>query len=181
MRAVVLRSHGGPEVLTIEEVPDPVPGPDEVLVDVAATALNRADLLQRMGLYPDPRRVQPEIPGLEFAGTVAAVVVTWFTFLPSFIFILAGGPLIESTRNDIKFTAPLTAITGAVVGVILNLALFFGYHVLWPKGFEGGFEWISAVIAIGAAIALFRFKANVIHVILACALVGLLIKTVFGA
>lgn len=73
MRAVVLRSHGGPEVLTIEEVPDPVPGPDEVLVDVAATALNRADLLQRMGLYPDPRRVQPEIPGLEFAGTVAAV------------------------------------------------------------------------------------------------------------
>jgi NADPH2:quinone reductase len=53
-------------------VPDPVPGPDEVLVDVAATALNRADLLQRMGLYPDPRRLQPEIPGLEFAGTVAA-------------------------------------------------------------------------------------------------------------
>jgi chromate transporter len=118
---------------------------------------------------------------LFLAGTVAAVVVTWFTFLPSFIFILAGGPLVESTHNDIKFTAPLTAITGAVVGVILNLALFFGYHVLWPKGFEGGFEWISAVIAIGAAIALFRFKANVIHVILACALVGLLIKTVFGA
>lgn len=74
MRAVVLQSHGGPEVLTIEEVPDPVPGPDEVLVDVRATALNRADLLQRMGLYPDPRRGQgPEIPGLEFAGTVAAV------------------------------------------------------------------------------------------------------------
>ncbi|MBY0340201.1 MAG: chromate efflux transporter [Rhodocyclaceae bacterium] len=118
---------------------------------------------------------------LFLAGTVAAVVVTWFTFLPSFIFILAGGPLVESTHNDIKFTAPLTAITGAVVGVILNLALFFGYHVLWPKGFEGGFEWISALIAIGAAVALFRFKANVIHVILACALVGLLIKTVFGA
>lgn len=73
MRAVVLHRHGGPEVLTIEEVADPVPGPDEVLVDVAATALNRADLLQRMGLYPDPRRRQPEIPGLEFAGTVAAV------------------------------------------------------------------------------------------------------------
>ena len=73
MRAVVLRSKGGPEVLTIEEVDDPVPGPDEVLVDVAATALNRADLLQRMGFYPDPRGVQPEIPGLEFAGTVAAV------------------------------------------------------------------------------------------------------------
>ncbi len=70
MRAVVLHSYGGPEVLTIEEVADPIPGPDEVLVQVAATALNRADLLQRMGLYPDPRRMQPEIPGLEFAGTV---------------------------------------------------------------------------------------------------------------
>ncbi len=70
MRAVVLHTHGGPEVLTIEEVADPIPGPDEVLVKVAATALNRADLLQRMGLYPDPRRLQPEIPGLEFAGTV---------------------------------------------------------------------------------------------------------------
>lgn len=67
MRAVVLHSYGGPEVLTIEDVADPVPGPDEVLVEVAATALNRADLLQRMGLYPDPRRVKPEIPGLEFA------------------------------------------------------------------------------------------------------------------
>jgi putative PIG3 family NAD(P)H quinone oxidoreductase len=73
MRAVVLHSHGGPEVLTISEVADPVPGPDEVLVDVTATAVNRADVLQRMGLYPDPRRSSPEIPGLEFAGVVAAV------------------------------------------------------------------------------------------------------------
>ncbi len=73
MRAVVLHSHGGPEVLTIEEVADAVAGPDEVVVDVAATALNRADLLQRMGLYPDPRKLQPEIPGLEFAGTVRSV------------------------------------------------------------------------------------------------------------
>jgi putative PIG3 family NAD(P)H quinone oxidoreductase len=73
MRAVVLRAKGGPEVLTIEEVDDPVAGPDEVVVDIAATALNRADLLQRMGLYPDPRGIDPEIPGLEFAGTVSAV------------------------------------------------------------------------------------------------------------
>lgn len=73
MRALVLRTHGGPEVLTIEDVADPVPGPDEVVVDIAATALNRADLMQRRGLYPDPRGLQPEIPGLEFAGTVSAV------------------------------------------------------------------------------------------------------------
>jgi len=80
-------------------------------------------------------------------------------------------------HNDLKFTAPLTAITAAVVGVILNLALFFGYHVLWPKGFAGTFGWISALIAIAAAVALFRFKQNVIHVIAACAVLGLVVKT----
>jgi chromate transporter len=111
---------------------------------------------------------------LFLAGAMAACLVTWFTFLPSFIFILAGGPLIESTHNEIKFTAPLTAITAAVVGVILNLALFFGYHVLWPQGFAGRVDWPSCAIALGAALALFRYKRNVIHVIGACAVAGLL-------
>lgn len=114
---------------------------------------------------------------LFLAGAAAATLVTWFTFLPSFLFILAGGPLIESTHNDLKFTAPLTAITAAVVGVILNLAMFFGYHVLWPQGFAAHFEWPAALIALGAAIALFRFKLNVIHVIAACAVIGLILKT----
>ncbi|MES2047783.1 MAG: chromate efflux transporter, partial [Pseudomonadota bacterium] len=95
---------------------------------------------------------------LFLAGAVAAMVVTWFTFLPSFIFILAGGPLVEATHNDLKFTAPLTAITAAVVGVIVNLALFFAYHVLWPSGWAGSFDWISALIALAAAIALLRYK-----------------------
>lgn len=72
MRAIVLDGYGGTEVLTVQEVPDPTPGPDEVLVEVSATAVNRADLLQRMGLYPGPPMAY-EIPGLEFAGTVAAV------------------------------------------------------------------------------------------------------------
>ena len=72
MRAVVLRDHGGPEVLAIEEVEEPAPGPDQILVDVAHTALNRADTLQRQGGYPDPRNRDVEIPGLEYAGTVAA-------------------------------------------------------------------------------------------------------------
>lgn len=113
---------------------------------------------------------------LFLAGVVAASVVTWFTFLPSFLFILVGGPLVESTHNDLKFTAPLTAITAAVVGVILNLALFFGYHVLWPRGLTGNFDWISALIALGAAIALFTFKRNVIHVIAVCAVIGLILN-----
>jgi chromate transporter len=114
---------------------------------------------------------------LFLAGAVAASLVTWFTFLPSFLFILIGGPMVESTHGDIKFTAPLTAITAAVVGVILNLALFFGYHVLWPEGFTGAFDWVSALIALSAAVALFRFKQNVIHVIAACAVAGLIINT----
>jgi chromate transporter len=110
------------------------------------------------------------------AGALAAALVTWFTFLPSFLFILAGGPLVEATHGDLKFTAPLTAITAAVVGVILNLALFFGYHVLWPRGFGQGFDAASALIALGAAIALLRFKRNVVQVIAACAVVGLAVR-----
>lgn len=113
---------------------------------------------------------------LFLAGSVAASLVTWFTFLPSFVFILLGGPLVETTHNQLKFTAPLTAITAAVVGVILNLALFFGYHVLWPRGFAGSFDWISALIALGAAVALFYYRQNVIAVIAAGAVVGLLVE-----
>ncbi len=114
------------------------------------------------------------------AGAVAAALVTWFTFLPSFLFILAGGPLVESTHGDLKFTAPLTAITAAVVGVVLNLALFFGYHVLWPAGFGGNFEWPAALISLAAAVALFRYKANVIHVIAACGVLGLMVNTLLA-
>ncbi len=115
---------------------------------------------------------------LFLAGALAATLVTWFTFLPSFMFILAGGPLVESTHGDLKFTAPLTAITAAVVGVILNLALFFGYHVLWPKGFAGTFDVASAVIAFAATIALFRYKRGVMEVIAASAVIGLILKTI---
>ena len=117
---------------------------------------------------------------LFLAGAVAATVVTWFTFLPSFIFILAGGPLVESTHDDLKFTAPLTAITAAVVGVILNLAVFFACHVLWPKGIAGAFDWASAGIALAAAIALFRFRRSVIEVIGACAMLGLTLRSFAG-
>jgi chromate transporter len=113
---------------------------------------------------------------LFMAGAVAAVLVTWFTFLPSFLFILAGGPLVEATHGDLTFTAPLTAITAAVVGVILSLAFFFAYHVLWPAGFSGIFSWQSALIALAAAVALLRYKRGVIEVIAACALMGLLVR-----
>lgn len=107
------------------------------------------------------------------AGVVAASVATFFTFLPSFVFILAGGPLVESTHGKLGFTAPLTAITAAVVGVIVNLAVFFAYHVLWPSGLSGKFDALSAAIAVAAAVALFRFKVGVMPLLAACAAVGL--------
>ena len=110
---------------------------------------------------------------LFLSGAVAAIVVTFFTFLPSFFFIFLGAPFIESTHGNLKFTAPLTGITAAVVGVIVNLAVFFAYHVLWPEGFGGRFDWASAVIGLAAAAALFRFRAGVIPVVFGCGFAGL--------
>jgi chromate transporter len=120
-------------------------------------------------------------PDALFAGAaVAAVVVTWFTFLPSFLFILAGGPLVEATHGKLGFTAPLTAITAAVVGVIASLAVFFLAHVLLRGGADvalwSRIDWVAACIAVGAAVALFRFKVGVIPVIAACALAGLALR-----
>ena len=112
------------------------------------------------------------------AGALAATLVTWFTFLPSFIFILAGGPLVESTHGKLGFTAPLTAITAAVVGVIVNLALFFLVHVLWPTGRDQPLDWVAALIAASAALALMRFKMPVIPVIVVCALAGLVASVI---
>jgi chromate transporter len=108
-----------------------------------------------------------------WTAALAAVLVTWFTFLPSFVFILAGGPLVESTHGDLKFTAPLTAVTAAVVGVIVNLALFFGQHVLWPEGWGGRVDLVAAALTLAAVLALWRFKRGVIEVIAASAAVGL--------
>ncbi|WP_088280503.1 chromate efflux transporter [Ideonella sp. A 288] len=110
---------------------------------------------------------------LWLAGVAAATVATWFTFLPSFVFILAGGPLVESTHGDLRFTAPLTAITAAVVGVVVNLALFFGWHVWWPNGWAGPFDAVAAAMTVAAAVALLRFKRGVIEVIAVSAGVGL--------
>ena len=117
-------------------------------------------------------------PDLLLAGFVGASVATYFTFLPSFLFILAGAPLVEATHGDLKFTAPLTGITAAVVGVVLNLAFFFGWHVLWPHAteatpFSGTFEWFYALMSVAAFIALWKYKQDILKVIGACAVIGL--------
>jgi len=117
---------------------------------------------------------------LLLAGLGGAAVATLFTFLPSFLLILAGGPLVESTHGNVKFTAPLTGITAAVVGVVLNLAAFFAWHVLWPRAtpdapFRGPFDWFTLIVTIAALIALYRFRTGMIPVILGCGAAGLAI------
>jgi chromate transporter len=112
-------------------------------------------------------------PDMLFAGAaLAAAIVTWFTFLPSFLFILAGGPMVEATHGNLKFTAPLTAITAAVVGVIASLALFFLAHIARPVA-HGPVDRAALAIAAVAAVALLRYKVGVIPVIAGCAFAGL--------
>ncbi len=104
---------------------------------------------------------------------MAASIVTLFTFLPSFIFILLGGPFIETTHGNLKFSAPLSAITAAVVGVILNLAVFFAYHVLWPDGWANAVDVTALVMVMMATLAVFRFNVGSIPVILSCGFAGM--------
>jgi chromate transporter len=122
-------------------------------------------------------------PDAQFLGAaLAATVVTWFTFLPSFLFILAGGPLVESTHGKLHLTAPLTAITAAVVGVIASLALFFIAHISIDTRASGSFvtrlDWAAMLLAAAAALVLLRYKVGVIPVIAACGLAGLVVKLV---
>jgi chromate transporter len=110
------------------------------------------------------------------AGSLGACVATFFTFLPSFVFILAGGPWVERTRDDLKLTAPLTAITAAVVGVIANLSVFFALHVFWPQGaqpFVGPIDAAAVVIALVATVLLVTKRLEVIPVIALAAGAGL--------
>jgi chromate transporter len=117
-------------------------------------------------------------PDALFLGAaLAATVVTWFTFLPSFLFILAGGPLVEATHGQLRFTAPLTAITAAVVGVIASLALFFLVHIAHAAPTRGlPIDLVALGIAAIAALALFRYKAGVIPVIAGCAVLGMVLR-----
>ena len=169
MRAVVLRSHGGPEVLTIEEVPDPEPGPGQILVDVSHTALNRADVLQRMGLYPDPRNRELEIPGLEYSGVVSALGpdVTEWTVGDRVMGIEAGGCYAEKIVTHARQALPVpstvdSADAAAIAEVFLTAwdalvvqgGLTSGRWALVHAGASGvGTAAIQIAGAIGARIA----------------------------
>lgn len=117
---------------------------------------------------------------LFLSGVVAASVATFFTFLPSFLFIFMGAPLIESTQGNLKFTAPLTAITAAIVGVILSLALFFARHVFMPNSLPNmavlSIDWFAVILATLGFVALFKFKLSIIQLIALFAVLGFLVN-----
>jgi chromate transporter len=161
-----VETHGwlsGPQMIDGLALGETTPGP--LIMVVAFVGFVGGWLNEVLG--PDARFL---------GGALAASVVSFFTFLPSFVFILAGGPLVEATHGRLGFTAPLSAITAAVVGVVLNLALFFAGHVLWPQGLGGRFECLSALMGAGAALALFRFRIGVLPLLAGCAALGLLFK-----
>jgi chromate transporter len=122
---------------------------------------------------PGPLIMIVAFVGFVGAGIAGACVATLFTFLPSFLFILAGGPLVESTRDNVRMTAPLTAISAAVVGVIVSLAVFFGGHVFFTSSKP---DFIAMGISAAACVALFRFKVGAIALIGACAAAGLVLS-----
>lgn len=110
------------------------------------------------------------------AGTLGALITTWVTFLPCFLFVFLGAPHVEGLRERPALASVLTAITAAVVGVILNLAIWFAWHALRPEG--GGFDYFVAVIAVASWVAMERFKTGVIPTLAACAALGILMKII---
>jgi chromate transporter len=162
VQAAVEQYHwlSGPQMIDGLALGETTPGP--LIMVVAYVGFVGAWQTQALG--PD---------ALLAAGIAGAAVATFFTFLPSFVFIFAGAPLIEASRGDLRLTAPLTAITAAVVGVIVNLALFFALHVLWPQGLAGRLDAISLAIGFGALLVLTRLRLGVPWVIGGCAVIGL--------
>jgi len=110
---------------------------------------------------------------LLLSGVVASLVVTFFTFLPSFMFIFIGAPLIESTQNNLRLSAPLTGITAAVVGVILSLALFFAQHVFFPDASYDNLDITTVGLAILSLWLLVKKNLSIIKLVALCAVFGL--------
>ena len=151
MRAVVLRSHGGPESLTIEAVPDPVGGPEDVVVKVRATALNRADLLQVMGMYPNPRPAALEIPGLEFSGTVESVGdrVTMWKLGEEVMGIEAGGAYAEKIVTHERQLMRVPAVVGVADAAAIPEVFLTAWDALVLQGGMTSGRW--ALVHAGAS------------------------------
>ena len=121
-----------------------------------------------MAAWNHPQELSPAI-----SGVIGALVTTYTTFLPSFLFIFLGAPYIESLRGARHLTGALSGITAAVAGVALNLALVFGAAVIWPRGLASGTDWFALALSLAAFLALYRFKSDVLWVVIGGGLIGL--------
>ena len=112
------------------------------------------------------------------AGIFGGLVVSWFTFMPSFCFIFLGGPFIESTRSELRLMPILNGITCAVVGVIANLAIFFAIHTLFPDELNPNVRYEHLIFAFSimvlASIAMIKYGQSIMRVLMACGLLGIL-------
>ena len=141
-----------------------------------------------MGAFRDPGTLHPMV-----AGTLGGILATWVTFTPCFLWIFLGAPYIETIRGNKALSAALATITAAVVGVVLNLAVWFALHVLFAEVNEvrwlgmkievpvpGSANVPSLILTLGAILAVFRFKIGMIPVLLACSALGILYYLVTG-
>ena len=119
-----------------------------------------------MGAWQHPEGLPPPV-----AATIGALITTWATFMPCFLWIFLGGPYIEQLRGNPKLTAALSAITAAIVGVVLNLAVWFGLRVFFPA--SGTVDWFAILLCAAAFVAMLRYKIDIIPVIIGSAIVGL--------
>jgi chromate transporter len=126
-----------------------------------------------MGAWQHPEGLSPLV-----AATLGALITTWATFTPCFLWIFLGGPYIEQLRGNAKLTSALSAITAAIVGVVLNLAVWFGLRIFFPSA--GIIDWFAIALCALAFIAMLRYKIDIVPVVLASGLLGLLFRLVIS-
>jgi chromate transporter len=149
--------------------------PDQMIEGLALGELTPGPLIKIVAFLGFLGALQTTELGI-IGGALGASVATYYTFLPSFLFILVGAPLIEASRKFARLTASLSAITAAVVGVILNLAFFFGRHVFVPEG--GQFDFFAVLVAVLSFAGLWRFNLNFLYIILGGGASGMLLKII---
>jgi chromate transporter len=132
--------------------------------------------IQRSGPDSGGYRTYGQLPPI-LAATLGALVTTWATFVPCFLWIFLGGPYIEKLRGNEGLTTTLSAVTAAVVGVVLNLAVWFGLHVIFPSA--NVVDWFAVVLGLAAFVAMIKWKVDIIPVVLGAGLLGLIFKTLF--
>jgi chromate transporter len=168
--------------------------PDEMLVGLGMAETTPGPLImvvQHVGFLAGYRT--PGVMSPLLVGTLAGLLVTWVTFTPCFLWVLLGAPYVEALRGIRALGAALSAVTAAVVGVILNLAVWFGIHVMFREtvawhgyGLSLGFpvlpsiDIFAALLAAAAAVAIFRFKVGIMQTLLACSLAGVVLQFAFG-